>query len=285
MIQAEIVLDGEKKPQLHTSGMSRLLMCGVDWSYRNVDHLPETPTFRLLEGTAVHRAAETALRRKALGALAEVEELIQIARDELESAATTQGARLLDDELAAGLEARKGRAIDYVTGAAELLAEEVVPAIDPIDEDHVEWRWVVELPDRPFDLAGTCDAIEKDGTVTDLKTKTGAPKKLEADQSEQLSWYALARKVHTGAIPPAMRLMHIVRTPKQAKTYLKIQPTVRDEGDIVTAGMRIDRAMQSIQSGVFLPAAAGSWKCSKNYCNWFGMCPYSYKRVQVGAGD
>ena len=274
-----------KKPQLHVSGMNRLLMCGEDYRFRNVENVRVSPTFRLLEGTAAHRAAEMALRRKALGEIVDLEELVVFSRDVLTQEVTTQGARLIGDEIAAGLEARTNLAMDFVTDMAQLIHRDVLPMVDPIDENHVEWRWVIELPDQPYDLAGTIDVVENDGTVTDFKTKTGSPPGNAADVSEQLTWYAMARLVHAGAIPLRLRLLYLVRTPKTGKIYVKELPTTRCAEDIDVAARRIQIAMRSITSGIFLPAQADSWKCSAAYCEFHSQCSFAYRTARAAKED
>ena len=274
-----------KKPQLHVSGMNRLLMCGEDYRFRNVENVRVSPTFRLLEGTAAHRAAEMALRRKALGEIVDLEELVVFSRDVLTQEVTTQGARLIGDEIAAGLEARTNLATDFVTDMALLIHRDVITMVDPVDENHLEWRWVIELPDQPFDLAGTIDVVEKDGTVTDFKTKTGSPPGNAADVSEQLTWYAMARLVHAGAIPPKLRLLYLVRTPKTGKLYVKELLTTRCAEDIDVAARRIKIAMQSITSGIFLPAQTDQWKCSAKHCDYHAVCQFSYKTERASKED
>lgn len=283
LVQSEVIQQAGKKPQLHQSGMSRLIKCGVQWELRNVQGVQRPPSFRLHEGTAVHRAAEHALKAKARGEAPDAEEVVAVAREALRESLSDKGARLAPDEMADGLKVRNGKAIDFVADLARYYAEAVLPIINPRSEDHVEWRWVIELPDRPFDLAGTADVVEADGTVRDLKTKTASPKSTEADDSAQLTWYAMARDVFDHALPPRLVLDHVVRTPARRELKHRPQVTVRTAEDVAAEKRRIDRAMSAIQSGVFLPANPDSWYCSAQWCEYYSDgCPFvNGKRVSA----
>lgn len=101
-----------------------------------------------------------------------------------------------------------------------------------------------------------------------------------ADDSDQLTTYALASLVFDKKLPDLMVLDYLIRTP--ARHDLKYVPTktTRDMSDVNVFLNRFANAVHAYRRGIFVPAKADYWGCSAQYCGYFDMCPYSKKPKQ-----
>lgn len=144
-----------------------------------------------------------------------------------------------------------------------------------------------------FDLAGTIDIHEKfDGSriirseedellareitnvVRDTKTSGKSPAKMIADESDQLTEYALAIHILEGRLPDKLVLDYLVST-KEPK--IVSVTTTRTEDDIEVFYNRLVATIYSIHTGVFVPTKATDWRCSQKWCGYFDICPYAKK--------
>jgi len=98
-----------------------------------------------------------------------------------------------------------------------------------------------------------------------------------ADDSEQLSGYALAHHVEYGTLPDDLVLDYLVITPKKKDTKYVPLYTTRDLDDVGVFLNRFVNAIHSIKTGVFVPAKADDWRCSQKWCGYFDRCPYAKK--------
>lgn len=146
-----------------------------------------------------------------------------------------------------------------------------------------------------LDFAGEQDITEEyeeNGqqilVVRDTKTSGKSPTKSLmdgsdkpgfADDSEQLTAYAVASHVIDGKLPDLMVLDYLVRTEAGNKFY-KPTKTVRDMNDINTFLNRFANAVHAIRSGIFVPTKPDDWRCSKKWCGYFDMCPYAKRPKQ-----
>src|SRR6185436_4945942 len=90
-----------------------------------------------------------------------------------------------------GLPKAKGAGIDKTVRLAELHATDVAPRLNPT---VIQRKWTIELPNYPMDLTGWTD-IEEGNVVRDTKTTGKTPRVDEAHFSDQLTLYALAKRV------------------------------------------------------------------------------------------
>ena len=151
-----------------------------------------------------------------------------------------------------------------------------------------------------WDLVGTRDLIEGTAKIVtvngcrdldtaqpfairDLKSSKKSPtqRKVEngkvvslgtADESEQLTIYALASKVIDGRLPDSVALDYIVDL-KRGPEYRPVTST-RTEQDVDVALNRIANAIANIQQGTFVPISQTHWQCSPLYCGYTSICPY-----------
>jgi hypothetical protein len=102
-----------------------------------------------------------------------------------------------------------------------------------------------------------------------------------ADDSDQLTTYALASLVLDKKLPDLMVLDYLIYTPARHDTKYVQTKTVRDMNDVNTFLNRFANAVHAYRSGVFVPAKADYWGCSEKYCGYWSMCPYAKRPHSV----
>jgi hypothetical protein len=174
---------------------------------------------------------------------------------------------------------------------------------------HSEARALNAASRGGLDLAGEQDVVEeikadqehfpllqgdlpKGLVIRDTKTSGKSPKKSLmdgndspgiADDSDQLTTYALASLVLDQKLPDLMVLDYLVYTPARHDTKYVPSKTTRSMEDINTFLNRFSNAVHAYRTGIFVPAKADWWGCSEQYCGYWNMCPYAKrpKSVQV----
>lgn len=158
--------------------------------------------------------------------------------------------------------------------------DRAAPFVDPIG---VEKKLVIEPADSPIRVSGIIDleAILPDGrrTIRDLKTTMRCPNDREADDSDQLSMYALldylSQPEGTRKLADVFALDHIVKDPRAfTAPYLVAQETTRKPNDLMVTLARLNNAIAAVKAGVFLANGPGNWWCSARFCTFYSDCRY-----------
>lgn len=261
------------KQAIHISEITMLESCGEQFRRRygykygwndKKEIIP--PGIAIMIGIGTHKSVESNLKAKIKsGVLLDLEEVRDIARDSI-TGLWQQEVRLFDEEKE-NIKATKGASIDMAIALSALHATDLAPTLVPVS---VERQWVIELQAYPYDLAGRID-IEETNAIRDTKTAGKTPPATTADKSEQLSMYALAKKVCDGTQPEIMYLDSLVKT-KVPK--IVIQETTRTEQDMQALLRRIERAIEIIEGGRFMPCKADDWRCSKRWCGFASTCKF-----------
>lgn len=102
-----------------------------------------------------------------------------------------------------------------------------------------------------------------------------------ADDSDQLTTYALASLVFDNKLPDEMVLDYLVYTPARHNTKYVPTRTVRDQDDINVFLNRFANAVHAYRRGIFVPAKADWWGCSEKYCGYWSMCPFAKRPKQM----
>jgi RecB family exonuclease len=252
---------------MHISGMEMLSKCGEQFRRRYIEKEIIPPGVALLVGTATHRSVaknlESKMRDQKLLTLAEIKDA---ARDSLVNA-WKDGVSLSDEEAKEGIKKVQAEAIDKAVRLSSLHAQCKAPEIEPI---HIERAWTVELPNFPFDLSGQIDIQEKD-RIRDTKTSGKTPAASIADESLQLTAYALAVHVIDSRAPNEVALDYLIdtKTPK-AETFR----STRTIDHFKSLLRRAENAANAIEKGVFIPARESDWWCSEKFCGYALTCPY-----------
>ncbi len=219
----------------------------------------------MARGTGVHTASQVNFEQKIESREdLPAKELVEIAVTDFES--EVAGGITLDVDDAAGCDTVIGYAKDEVRDATEFYANHVAPLYQPI---FVEKEIVIELPGER-DLLMVLDVGTKNGFM-DLKTAKKTKNQDDADNSLQLTAYAVGYLHDQGEWPGSIHLETIVCTTKQVKR--QVLETTRDDDDIATLSFRIDAFTKAIAAGNFIPAPAGAWWCSPKWCGYWNICP------------
>lgn len=255
----------DAKPHLSPSQLETLSQCGLKWAFRYIDGIVTPPTAAQARGTGVHSGSQANFEQKIEShedlPVAEIVEL-SVAGFESEVA----GGISLDADDAAGAATAIAYAKDETRDAAEFYAQHVAGKYQPI---FVEKEIRIELPGER-DLLMYLDVGTKDGFM-DLKTSKKSKSQEEADQSLQLTAYAVGYLHDTGEWPETIALETIVCTTKQVKSSRVT--TTRDVEDANALAYRIEAFNNAIAAGNFIPAPVGAWWCSPKWCGYWNICP------------
>ena len=263
-----------EKPQLHQSMIKMLYSCGEQFRRRygarfgwNDKEEIIPPGVALIIGIATHKSVEKNLTAKIeKGELLPTEEAMEIAHDE--AIGLWQGDVLLTEEESQNAKKVKGDSVDISVSLAGLHARDLAPKLEP---KSVERKWVINLEGFPFDLAGQWDIEEDNGAIRDTKTSGKSPSQNDADSSEQLSMYSLAKQICDKEDAPALYLDVLVKTKTPKLVTLKTRRT-DDQRQILLR--RIERAAEIIEKGAFTPANPQDWRCSRRFCGYALTCPF-----------
>ena len=234
------------------------------------------PNSAIITGISTHRSIEKNLQTAIdTGDNLSLEEVKEIAF--AEASGLWQKEVSLSDSESENIEKTKGESIDMAVALSSLHATELAPMLKP---KSVERKWVIDLKNYPYDLAGTIDIEEYNGDnsasiIRDTKTAGKTPNQDTANNSEQLSMYALAMKVVDGKMPEKIFLDSLVKlkTPK-----LVIQETTRNDFQLKVLMRRIECAISAIEKGIFIPARSDDWRCSPAWCGYWTTCKFGGKQ-------
>lgn len=278
-----MIIRDSKRKHISPSGLSMFQRCPMQYFHRYVEGIVKPPGVVMVEGTATHRAVEVDLTNKRdEGELLPLDAVQDAARDALNNK-WSEGVELSTDERTVGEKKIRGAAIDRAVSLATLHHEDVAPEINP---QRIEHRFELDLPgESGWSVVGFIDCQEaptptsKSGIIRDTKTKLKSPPKGFADTSDQLTTYAWAAREMDGAIPSALKIDALVSLKKPKHVQ---QVTQRSEADIATLHERLNRTVDAIKKGVFLPCPRDAWTCSERWCGYFGECPFGARsRMQV----
>lgn len=130
------------------------------------------------------------------------------------------------------------------------------------------------------------DGVEHHLVIRDTKTSGKSPTKSLmdgnknpgiADDSDQLTTYAMASLVLDGKLPDLMALDYLIYTPARHDTKYVVTKTTRSLDDVNVFLNRFANAVHAYKRGIFVPAKADWWGCSQKYCGYWDMCPYAKK--------
>jgi len=260
-----------EKPHISQSRLGMLGRCAEQYRRRYIEDEVIPPGVSACRGIGVHGGAKANFRQKIkTHEDLPTPEVIDIAVAEFDRV-LKRGIRFTPEEAARGGKVVTDEARDTTAGLAETFADEVAPAYQP---EMVEQKQRIILPDAPFDLVAVVDLLTDDGYVVDMKTSSKAPGAYDADQSEQLTFYALVYRALKGDLPAGVTLEVLVETPAQKKRYRKALHSKRTLGDLTALVNRINQAVRLIDAGIFIPTNPSNWWCDPRWCGYYPTCKY-----------
>jgi hypothetical protein len=247
-------------------------ICGERWFRRYIMGHKIPPAVAMILGTGAHASIE-----KNMVSVIEtsspitIEEVKDIARDKV-TIAFEEGVSLSESEIRQGKKKVLAATVDGAVALGALHHGSVAPGIRPA---YAERRWKIELTGFPYDLTGVVDIQETPEaglTVIDTKTTGKSPTKTAADNSDQLTMYALAIKTIDGLNEcPPLALDYLINT--KVPKALRLS-TIRSDEDVQRFVNRIEVMCEAIQKEVFLPAPRDSWQCTPRWCGYYDTCKY-----------
>lgn len=279
--------------------MYSYLHCGEAYRREHEEQDKAPPTSPMIRGLSLHRVAAegharqlaarkadpTATKSVVLAeSLPSKEEAADLVATHFEKVRAAQGVQAPPHKTLTPQQV-VGRDKDAAIRMGTHYVETWAPYVDPI---FVEHKVEVSPKDADIELVGVMDlgtleppeepGGEEEECVTDLKSKTSPPDADEADESEQLTMYALFRKLETGKIP-RVALNHVMLKDKLFTSPVVIaQRSTRTEADLGVIVRRINNAVKGVKAGMFLANGVGQWYCSSKWCRFHSTCPFVRQR-------
>lgn len=262
----------EERPRFSHTQLAMLCRCAKQYEYRYIEGRRRPPGISLVMGKAVHTTVEQDLRSKIdSGELLDDEAIPDIAKDAVEANWLADEPVLTPEEKSVGKKKIRGQCIDAGVAMANCHHSDLAPELDP---EYVERPFRIEIQELDHDLIGFLDVQEKDRTVRDTKTGGKSPPKTNADNSMQLTIYALAGTVLDGETPKKLTLDHLIKTEKAKKAKPVVLETTRNEAQLKALLQRIKIAEDFLKAGVFPPCDPSNWCCSERWCGYWDRCPF-----------
>lgn len=253
--------------EYHQSEIQSFLKCGKAWEYRYVMGIKTPPRAALTVGSSVDAGVTRNLIQKIETKKdLPINEVLDVYSTDFEIRSTeTEWAE--DDK-----GAQKDMGAKLITLHHEKIAPKIVPAT-------VQEKFIIET-DAGFNIGGTIDLTEVDGTVADTKTSKTKYSEDAVAMAYQPAMYDFAYEALTGKKAKAFRFDVLIKPTKtKAPDFQQIegQVTQEDRAWLFDSISNMDKA---IKAGVTLPAPDGSWWCSKDWCGYAsaGICPKFQKR-------
>lgn len=248
---------------LSYSSISSYLTCGKAWKYRYIDKVQTPSSLTLVTGSAVHDTVEEMIRCRSLG----IEE-----PDIAEFAASAFTGRLEHENLDRNTpeaESAKNEALrlvcddDICKGLSGIFAK--------VDEAGamIERKVTLEVPEVDVPIIGYIDIILSSGTPADFKTSSKSWTQERAEAELQPVFYLGA--MGQCGMPVNWDFCHLVMV-KTKKPKFQMLRHHHEPAEVFKLFRQIQDVWQSMNAGIFMPAAPGSWKCSPKWCDYWAMC-------------
>jgi len=261
------------------SQINKYLGCGEAYRLQYIEGIKQPPNVSMIKGSAFHKVAETNnIQKKVTKTDLCLDELKEIASNDLDSRFDSEITYKKDEK--DNLSKTKGDAKDSLMGAIDQLAINTKDVI-PIE---TESEYNIQIPGIAKPLKAIIDCITDDNRVIDYKV-TGKPKtQLETDVDIQLMAYALIHRVYFDNFPKLEFHNYVTKHTKTKghETLFKKISTEHNENSITPLINTLRVVTESIEKGIFLPAAKGSWQCSPSACSHYHSCKYIHGQSRFG---
>jgi|KBSMisStaDraftv2_1062788.scaffolds.fasta_scaffold00952_17 DNA helicase-2/ATP-dependent DNA helicase PcrA len=238
---------------LSASAIDNYKLCPLRFKLDREWRIPGEVSAALQYGASMHRVLRTYYDSVRLGRPKSETELLQVFRDDLraEAIADPYQHELYEQQGIAQLK-------EFLSSAQQ----------KPIQVLHTEEYFNIHIGETT--LVGRIDRMDQggEGGVVIVDYKTGKPKSQEdADESLQLSLYALAAREKWGYIPERLAFHNL-----DGNTVIS---TVRSAIELEEARNQVEKIAAKIAQGKFEPRLG--YHC--NSCAYRGICPKTEKRV------
>lgn len=256
------------KPFISPSQVSSYTRCGEAYRRRYIEREIIPPGIALIKGTALHKGAEVNFSQKIKSKLdLPTKHVVEAAVDTLKNVVQREGLFMTKDEQLIGKTKIVGQATDRVAATTTLLMTAVAPRTQPT---AVENEIKIEIPESSHDLVGILD-LTCGEYITDVKTSSKTWTQEQADQSSQMTFYAMLYRGQTGRDPAGISIENIVDKKEPEAVQLT---TSRTMADYTPMFHRINAVVNAVNMGNFPPATDGAWWCSARFCGYWATCRY-----------
>lgn len=246
-----------------------LLRCGEQYRRRYIEKEIIPPSGNLVRGKCGHKAEEKNFVQKIETKTdLPLEAVKDFFSDEWETRKYEIG--WTEEELD-GNSIKKAEAKFKDSGIllVDIFHREQAPLAMPV---AVEDEFIVNFQGGYPSLKGIIDRVDADDSVNEQKFLSKSPSANDALVDIQLTSYDFGFRQKYKRKPS--------RLVKQCGVATKTPKTVRQEAppredDTLSRFLnRLEKAMEAISKGIFLPAANGSWACSPKMCGYYRSCKF-----------
>lgn len=220
------------------------------------------PAIAMAIGTGVHKAAEINHKQKINSGLdMRLDEILDAAADGFKAEIEDKGVYFVGSSQE--LYKELGKASDLSVNMARLYGKEIAPQIMPV---AAEIQLQAQHPDLPVPFSGTVDVITENQSIIDLKTarvKWRAGKEKETVQPEIYRFMLRQNYGHDYDFG-----FHVMSYSGDTQ-YIQVQKSNQEMRYIVNL---VKAMLNSIETGIFMPAVPGHWMCSDKWCGYYNTC-------------
>ena len=248
---------------LSYSSISSYLTCGKAWKYKYLDKIPTKASTTLILGSTVHDTMEEIISCRSVGK--EEPNPVEFATQTLSERLEKEEGKFIQDDL----ETLQNDVLRLVSDSTILSGLSTVKA--KVDEygPQIERKVTLEIPEVDVPIIGFIDIVLEDGTPADFKTSSRSWTQERAESEMQPVFY-LAAMGQCG-MPVNWHFKHLVMV-KTKKPQFQILEHTHEPKELFTLFQQVQDVWKGIESGVFNPAAPGSWKCNPKWCDYYDLC-------------
>lgn len=251
------------RKQLHQSEIKDFLKCGILYDFKHVQRIKTPPAAVATLGNSFDAGVTRNLIRK-------IESGKDLLLNEVLDAYSTDWDIRAPETDFDGED--PGTLKDTGIKMLKLHHENIAPTLDPAT---VQESFKIET-DAGFDIGGTLDITTKDDVIIDNKTCSRARASdytnEKVNHAFQPVMYDFAFEALRGRKAKGFRFDMVLRPSKT------LPPEIRQGFAPITDEARnqvfnsIVNVSKAIDAGIALPAAEGSWWCSKDWCGYWNRC-------------
>ncbi len=270
--------------ELTQSSINMFFKCGVQFENRYVRGLIIPPGVAARKGSGVHEGARYNYQHVIdCGKKAPLDEVKDATRDKFTTLCNEFGVFMTaEDEV--NKDQIIGVALDESVNSASYYHKKLAGTHKKIK--LLEKRLKADIG-LPLPISGQPDFVD-DKSMVDIKTGKRWAKGREDGEIQPTIYKMLLRHNGYGDMPAKYEILtNLKNAPKdnpalwdkKLKVFGETREAFRTEEDEKILIRKINVMIKMLERGDFLPAAPGSWWCSKNWCGYHSICPYIKRGV------
>lgn len=259
---------------LSYSSINSWLMCGANWKFHYLDKIKTPTSIPLVFGSSFHNTIESFVTQAITKPKKQqsIEE-IWLEKWNKEITSTDENGEIIPRV-----------DIDWADDSPEYHCNEGLRLLTNPDiyngilsikagQDEagakVERKVELNVPGVPIPIVGYIDIITADGVAGDFKTSSKSWTEDKAEGEIQTLFY-LAAMNQMGIATPDWKFRHYIFVKTKTPKFQLLEHS-HNPGQLMWLFKMIANVWKGIEAGVF-PENANSWKCSPNWCEYYGIC-------------